>query len=845
MIYILSLQLLLLIHVVNSYRSITIHSSLVRKQYPLYSKDIEILPLLETAPWISSVDDVLPAPYNNLVDVNLNKQTIIYEVTLGRELCIEFAQANGYVYISHVSPNSRAEGLGIKVNDIIVAISATAGDKLWFHGTVEGLVSALSTRFVMSSSVTLQLERPLESIENDLKNKLKIPLLQTVRIKRPLGIHVHEGPCKGVFIQYIKPGHGAALSKRIEVGDEVVALSASWGDRLWDIDSVESFIVSVGMRSDSHISLKLKRMVPIDTFTGALTSSIKHKSSSEKTETANKISTYSALIEKIDAASNVDNLISIWMDIRNDTQNYLSYYTNFYINKLMTASLKYDAADAAAEIFEKTYCYHCNDSDIGICLVPNNFVCTTVLKAYGIRNETTKILSLLSFLDNDTKQHADGAFFSSLLVELTKAKQFNEVDRLLYDEIPSRNISYNSVLSNNLLYLYSTLETGEGALKLYQLMKQKEISISSAGYSAFFKALLTSDKTLRDKAFALLSALPSSSLSVNIFNQFLESYYVTKNYGKLKIILRMMNAANIDLDVKGYGFVINLLAETNKPRVALNVFNILRKKGLNASKHCYMGALKAMRSLRDAGGTVQMLVEMNEKKLYPELPHYTAAMFGCIAGNQYSLVETIFDAMVMNKISPDTAIYTFLLQALLEQGKLQQGFELFEKMKVGNDVPAANTYTYSYIIKFCILNNRYEYANEVLDFMMTSINTKIDSRVLFTSLLEVIPSPSKKYMQKKEIEFKSLRELNGLITPAKESLGFLIKLCEKVVNVPEYFYVELLTCLYTNGNAKYVNNLLQSRINGKIIVNVITMTKEIENKEKKALAFLQKSLKAV
>jgi hypothetical protein len=221
-------------------------------------------------------------------------------------------------------------------------------------------------------------------------------------------------------------------------------------------------------------------------------------------------------------------------------------------------------------------------------------------------------------------------------------------------------------------------------------------------------------------------------------------------------------------------------------------------------------------------------------------------MFACIAGNQYLLVETIFDAMIKNNISPDTVVYTFLLQALLEQGKLAQGFELFEKMKVGPDFPAANTYTYSYMIKFCILNNRYEYANEVLDFMMSNVktnkNVKLDSRVLFTSLLEVIPSPSRKYVQKREIEFKSLRELNGLTIPAKESLGFLVKLCEKVVNVPDYFYVELLTCLQTNGNSKYVNNLLQARINGKITVDVIKMNAEIKNKERSAAAFLESRL---
>ena len=833
------LILLLWIISINGFinKNLIKNNRLKKKQFHLNTNDIEILPLLETAPWISTIDDILPPPFNNLVAVNLDKQTIIYEVTLNRNLSIEFAQANGYVYISNVYPNSNAEGLGIKPNDVILAISATAGDKLWFHGTVEGLVSALSTRFVMSSSVTLQLERPLSFIDNDLKNKLKIPLIQTVRIKRPIGIHVHEGSNKGVFIQYIKPGYGAALSNRVKIGDQVVGLSASWGDRLWDIDSVESFIVSVGMRSDPYISLKLKRMVPIDTFTGtALSNEVNQKRIIQKEAD-------SILIDKIESAANVNDIKAIWMNIRNDKQNYFTYYCNFYMNKLMTACLNFGDDIAAIDIFEKTYCFQCNDLyDEGTCLVPNTFACTTVIKAYGNRNESAKILSILHFLDSHGKHHADNAFFSAFIKELTKLKKFVEVDRLLYNEIPLRNISYNAVLSNSLFNLYATVENGKGTIEIYQLMKQQGINLNSASYSALFKVLLHYDKESRNRAFSILSSLPSSILTLGIFNQFLEAYYITKNYGKLKIILRIMNKEKIDLDSKGYGYVINLLSETNKPKVALNVFDDMKKRGINANKHCYMGALKAMRILCDAGGTVQMLVEMNENGLYPELPHYTVAMFACITGNQYSLVETIFDSIIKSNCQPDVVIYTFLLQSLLEQGKWDQGLELFEKMKEGEVVPSANSYTYSYMIKFCILNKEYNYATKVLDYMINkyakSNNDTLDLRVVYTTLLEVIPSSSRKYMQK-EIEFKSLRELNYL-SLSIESLGFLINLCEALVTVPEFFYMELLTCLVTKNESKYMKKLLDLRLSGKIKVEITTKNYEITNKERMAASLIQK-----
>ena len=47
-----------------------------------------------------------------------------------------------------------------------------------------------------------------------------------------------------------------------------MAMSASWGDRMWEVTSVESFVLNVRTRRDSQLSFQLKRMVPLDVFTG-------------------------------------------------------------------------------------------------------------------------------------------------------------------------------------------------------------------------------------------------------------------------------------------------------------------------------------------------------------------------------------------------------------------------------------------------------------------------------------------------------------------------------------------------------------------------------------------------
>ena len=56
-----------------------------------------------------------------------------------------------------------------------------------------------------------------------------------------------EGPGKSVFVQYIKPELGAARSRRIEVGDQIVARTASWGDRMWEVSVTCHCVVKCNM----------------------------------------------------------------------------------------------------------------------------------------------------------------------------------------------------------------------------------------------------------------------------------------------------------------------------------------------------------------------------------------------------------------------------------------------------------------------------------------------------------------------------------------------------------------------------------------------------------------------
>ena len=66
--------------------------------------DIEVTNFpVPTEKWFPTGEDLsIPAPLNQLVDVNLERRSVVYEVTLGREIGIEILQGPGGPVVGQV-----------------------------------------------------------------------------------------------------------------------------------------------------------------------------------------------------------------------------------------------------------------------------------------------------------------------------------------------------------------------------------------------------------------------------------------------------------------------------------------------------------------------------------------------------------------------------------------------------------------------------------------------------------------------------------------------------------------------------------------------------------------------
>jgi pentatricopeptide repeat protein len=760
--------------------------------------------------FVGDVDGV-PAPLNNIIDINLETRGVIYECTLGRDVGIELQEASKGVIVGEVLEDSEAAKTGILAGDKILATSATAGENMWTHTSLEGIKAALNTRFVISNTVRIRFERSLNTITEDVISKIKVPYYYTVQVKRPIGLHVIEGEDKGVYVYEVKPELGAAKSRRIEVGDQVLAMSASWGDRMWDVSSIDSFVVGVKMRTDQYLSFRLKRMVSFDEFAGTSSKRKRRQSRLAKhstmvpsvrmniardeidisigtdgsqmgTQTSASYSSLSNLtdgsfIQQIGLVRSGETILSMWRLLRSGDKlaSGYGYASTFSANKAMTAALNIERADIAVQIFEETFGYNVELDPAGdilekldederlqnrpkdvrdsqyACqsgllnepkqlsgsyekvLLPNNFVCTTAIKAYGHMKKPEKALGILPWLEEFGEQ-PDIYLMTALLYVCAKSKYVAETENLFWNDIPARNLDYTIATTNSLMYMYARLNRPDDALRVYEMTKSLGLKCTVITYGVLIKALIRSGKkALEQSAYDILKSLPSMDIlpGVEIYNQFLEHYSRTHDYRQTKQVLKLMSQTKPRAlpNLVSYGHLINCFASSKKPRSALKVFFQMRRRGLKPNSLHYMGVLKALGHMRDGISASQVIDEMEDTGISPDKRHFSMAMFAAIMSRQPHLVENLFKryTSVHPKEIPDTALNTLLLRALLEQGRWDDAYTLVNSMEIGPAISKPNLHTLNYLLQYQIKDERWSEGMDTLKSTLELITLSKDN----------------------------------------------------------------------------------------------------------------------
>lgn len=134
--------------------------------------------------------------------------------------------------VSSVVKDSLAWQQGVRPGDLLMATSATMGDQMWPKSSLAGVQSALSSRRNMADSMSLEFRRMQDAVDNQFQ--LTLP--------RPTGMQMQDSEDGYVVVTAIAANAPAMVRYGVRVGDRVMAVDSSLGDRLWPVSTVAGVI---------------------------------------------------------------------------------------------------------------------------------------------------------------------------------------------------------------------------------------------------------------------------------------------------------------------------------------------------------------------------------------------------------------------------------------------------------------------------------------------------------------------------------------------------------------------------------------------------------------------------
>mmetsp|Transcript_28012 Transcript_28012/g.51003 ORF Transcript_28012/g.51003 Transcript_28012/m.51003 type:complete len:1110 (-) Transcript_28012:431-3760(-) len=169
------------------------------------------------------------------------------------------------VIVSSVVRGGIAWNAGVRAGDTLVATSATMGDKLWPKKTLEGVRSALSSRQIASSEMTLEFRR-LGAQTTQISQSQVVETFE-LSLMRPIGIKIKNNEDGYVEITGFNQDASPFVRSDLRVGDRVVAVESALGGRMWPVSSMDGVTSACTSRLGGQpMRLKFERVVEVGEY---------------------------------------------------------------------------------------------------------------------------------------------------------------------------------------------------------------------------------------------------------------------------------------------------------------------------------------------------------------------------------------------------------------------------------------------------------------------------------------------------------------------------------------------------------------------------------------------------
>ena len=574
----------------------------------------------------------------------------------------------------------------------------------------------------------------------------------------------------------------------VKVGDRVIAVDSSIGERMWPVSTVEGIISAVTSRlPGQQITFRFERpgdlvlsnepvvIRPKTAASAVAPAAIKEEELLKRCRdvirryTGDGQATKDKFVNKYSVPSLVADKVMDALASASATMDAIT------LSMVMNAYLSCRQPVKAIEVFEAA---------VGICAngsrsIPSTgitgkndgvlgrstkaldiYTAGSLLKAHAMNGDHSSVRRVLAALSGRDDSTIDGLEVGSwpgtgpdgilkpntrcyniAISALADSAAANSLDLAMqiFDVMPEQGRK-NTELPVKSLVTYNTMINAltnngryEEAVDLFSRMKRAGVTPDKFSYTSLAKAIVNTSEGDIDEF--LYDMKEQGVVADAIFyNTIIKTLCEQKKINAAKKIIVEMESAGVSPDSMTYGMLMKGLIETGNPRAALTLFETAcsdrRTVALTENVYLYTTAISAAASVADHQRALELLSRMNGLGISPTLKTMTALVGACLASGTPDLAYDIFKRIQ----SPDGYAVLQGIKALCESGRLQEALAIVDgkesKILSGKQVMVA----YESLLQNSLTRDDFDSARMVIRHLLKSGN--IPSKAIYETIYE-------------------------------------------------------------------------------------------------------------
>lgn len=607
----------------------------------------------------------------------------------------------------------------------------------------------------------------------------------------------------------------------VKVGDRVLAVDSSLGDKMWPVSTVEGLVSAVTSRlPGQQISMRFERPLSnMDTDADAM-KSVMVKSSSSATSVRPSVDQKELLSrcrgiirrymteEQQRASAKFAGKYAVPALVADKVVDALAnaeaQLDSVTLSLIMTAYLSCQKPEGAIRAFEAAVGLNANGSALPVVsqqgdkqivanvAALNVYTASSLLNAHALNDDLASVKRVLEAMAGSIKlvDGLESAVWPGGVMPDTRCYNIAisaaakssadygfEMAMALFHKmgptgqetvgVPSKDLStYNTVLSA----LTRSKVYGE-ALELFSEMKKAGVKPDKYSYTALINAVLANGDI--DE---LLYEMKEQGVEADVvtYNSIIKSLCADRKFVTAKKMVNQMEASGVAPDSMTYGLLMNGLLKAGNPGACVTLFESAcadrKTVPLTENVFVYTTAITAAAALGDHERAFDLLSRMNSLGIKPNMKTLTALIGACLASDKPALAADIYRRMAMSK--PDAYAMEQGLRALCLAGFPNEAFTAVAKQVHGSRLLRGKQMmsTYETIIHTALKRNDYDLARQALTDLLRK--GSIPSKVIFQTMFDAMDL----FPQKR----KALVEAATIDRYATEKFSFMLFVLDTV-----------------------------------------------------------------